>query len=155
MASFNKFNNFVENIAEKIVDLENDTLMVLLTNTEPDPADTHVDTVETPCVVEGTSNAVEVAAGNGYTKKGNQATVTTSEQSAGTYKLVLADPTTWEAAGGTIGPFRYAVLYSDTGGAEATRPVIGWWDYGSAVTLQIGETFKVDFDPGTGVLTIA
>ena len=155
MASFNKFQNFVENLAEKIIDLENDTLMVLLTNTEPDPADTHVDTVETPCKVEGTSNAVEVAAGNGYTKKGNQAVVSSSEQSAGTYKLVLADPTTWEAAGGTIGPFRYAVLFDDTAGAGATRPVIGWWDYGSAVTLQIGETFKVDFDAGTGVLTIA
>ena len=155
MSVFQKFNNFVENLAEKIIDLENDTLMVLLTNTSPNAADTHVDTVETPCKVEGTSNAVEVAEGNGYTKKGNQAVVSSSEQTAGTYKLVLADPTTWEAAGGTIGPFRYAVLYSDTGGAAATRPVIGWWDYGSAVTLQIGETFKVDFDAGTGVLTIA
>ena len=98
---------------------------------------------------------MEVAAGNGYTKGGNQAAISSSEQSAGTYKLVLADPATWTAAGGTIGPFRYAVLYNETGGAAATRPVIGWWDYGSEITLQIGETFKVDFDAGTGVLTIA
>lgn len=154
MSSFNKFQNTVENLAEGVIDLENDTLMVLLTNTAPNAADTHVDTVETPCKVEATSNAVEVAAGNGYTKKGNQAVVSTSEQTAGTYKLVLTDPATWTAAGGTIGPFRYAVLFSDSGGAAATRPVVGWWDYGSAVTLQIGETFTVDFDAGTGVLTL-
>ncbi len=155
MASFNKFNCFVEDVAEKKHDLGADTLKVLLTNTSPNAADTHVDTVETPCKVEGTSNAVEVAAGNGYTKGGNQAAISSSEQSAGTYKLVLADPATWTAAGGTIGPFRYAVLYNETGGAAATRPVIGWWDYGSEITLQIGETFKVDIDAGTGVLTIA
>jgi len=154
MAAFLKFNNFVENIAEKIIDLENDTLMVLLTNTSPNAADTHVDTVETPCKVEGTSNAVEVAAGNGYTKKGNQAVVSASSQAAGVYKLVLADPTTWTAGPAAMAPFRYAVLFSDTGGAGATRPVIGWWDYGSEITLGIGETFDVDFDAGTGVLTI-
>jgi hypothetical protein len=155
MAAFVKFNAFVEDLAEKKHDLGADTLKVLLTNTAPVAGDTHVDTVTTPCTVEATSNGVEVAAGNGYTKGGNQATVSSSVQSGGTYKLVLADPATWTAAGGTIGPFRYAVLYNETGGAAATRPVIGFWDYGSSVTLQIGETFTVDFDPTNGVLTLA
>lgn len=154
MASFNKFSCFVEDVAEKKHDLGADTLMVLLTNTVPNAADLRVDTVTTPCTVEATSNAVEVAAGNGYTKKGNQAAISSSSQTGGLYKLVLADPTTWTAAGGTIGPFRYAVLYNDTAGAADARLVIGWWDYGSSITLQIGETFTADMDPTTGVLTL-
>lgn len=155
MASFQKFHCFVEDLAEKKHNLGADTLKVLLTNTAPNAADTHVDTDLTACTVEATSNAAEVAAGNGYTKGGNAATVSSSSQTSGTYKLVLDDPATWTAVGGTIGPFRYAVLYNDSGGTSATRPVIGWWDYGTSVTLQIGETFKVDFDPATGVLTVA
>jgi len=155
MATFNKFNCFVEDVAEGSHDFANDTLMVLLTNTAPNAADTLVDTTDTTCTVEATSNAAEIAAGNGYTKKGNAASLTTSSQTSGTYKLVLADPATWTASGGTIGPFQYAVLYNDTKKTTSTRPPIGWWNYGSAVTLQVGETFKVDFDAGTGVLTIA
>jgi hypothetical protein len=129
--------------------------MVLLTNTVPNAADTVVDTTTTPCTVKATSNASEVAAGNGYAKKGNLAAFTSGAQTSGTYKLVLVDPAVWTAAGGTIGPFRYAVLFNDTAGSTSTRPVIGWWDYGSAVTLQIGETFTVDLDQAAGVLTLA
>jgi hypothetical protein len=71
--------------------------------------------------------------------------------------LVLADPATWTATTATdgtgIGPFRYAILYNDTPTSPAD-PLIGWWDYGSSITLASGETFKVDFDPTNGVLTI-
>lgn len=155
MATYNKFNSFVEDLAEKVHNLGSDTIMVLLTNTAPVAGDTVVDTVSTPCIVKASSNGNEIAAGNGYTKKGNQASVSSSAQSSGTYKLVLSDPATWTASGGTIGPFRYAVMFNDTGGAGATRPVIAWWDYGSSITLQIGETFTVDLDGTNGVLTIA
>jgi hypothetical protein len=64
---------------------------------------------------------------------------------------VLADPATWTATG-AIGPFRYAVLYNDT---SADDDLIAWWDYGSSITLNNGDTFTVDFDPTTGVLTLA
>ncbi|NBU69837.1 MAG: hypothetical protein EBS53_00005, partial [Bacteroidetes bacterium] len=68
----------------------------------------------------------------------------------GTYRLVLADVVF--TATGSVGPFRYAVLYNDT---ATNKELIGWWDYGSSITLATGETFTVDFDPGTGVLTLA
>jgi len=141
MASFNKFNSFVEALAEKVHNLGSDTLKVYLSNATPDAA---ADSVK--------GDLAEISAGNGYTAGGNTAAITSSSQTSGTYKLVLGDPTTWTASGGTIGPFRYAVLYNDT---AANDELIGWWDYGSSITLNTGETFTVDFDAGTGVLTIA
>lgn len=140
MAAFNKFNAFVEALAEKKHDLGADTLKVLLTNTAP---------VATNAVK---ADLTEISSGNGYTAGGNTASVTSSAQTSGTYKLVLGDPATWTASGGSIGPFRYAVLYNDT---AASDELIGWWDYGSSITLASGESFAVDFDPTTGVLTLA
>lgn len=142
MATFSKFESFVEAVAEKKHDLGADTLKVYLTNATPS---TSLDAVK--------ADLAEISAGNGYTAGGNQATITTSAQTSGTYKLVLADPATWTAAGGTIGPFKYAVLYNDT---ATNDELIGWWEYGgAAITLQIGETFTVDFSAANGVLTIA
>lgn len=140
MAAFNKFNSFVEALAEKKHDLGADTLKVLLTNTAP---------LATNSVK---ADLTEISAGNGYTAGGSTASVTSSAQTSGTYKLVLGDPATWTASGGSIGPFRYAVLYNDT---AASDELIGWWDYGSSITLAAGESFAVDFDPTTGVLTLA
>ena len=77
-------------------------------------------------------------------------TFTTKTQSGGTYTLA-ANQVVFTASGGTIGPFRYAVLYDDTPTSPAD-PLIAWWDYGSGITLNDGETFTVKFnntDPGT------
>lgn len=147
MASFNKFQAFVEGLAEAQMNLGSDTLKVFLTDTAPNAA-THTGYDGTT----GSTGPAEIAAGNGYTAGGNTAAVTSSAQTSGTYKLVLGDPATWTAAGGTIGPFRYACLYDDT---ATNNNLIGWWDYGSSITLQDGESFQVDFDPTTGVLTLA
>lgn len=140
MAAFNKFNSFVEALAEKKHDLGADTLKVLLTNTAP---------LATNAVK---ADLTEISAGNGYTAGGNTASVTSSSQSSGLYRLVLGDPATWTASGGSIGPFRYAALYNSS---ATNSELIGWWDYGSSITLADGESFTVDFDPATGVLTIA
>lgn len=139
MASFNKFQPFVENLAEKVFNLGSDTLKVLLTNSAPSAANG----VKT--------DLTEISAGNGYTAGGPTATITSSAQTSGTYKLVLGDVTI-TASGGSIGPFRYAVLYDDT---AASDQLIGFWDYGSSITLADGESITVDFDASAGVLTIA
>jgi len=140
MAAFNKFDSFVEALAEKVHNLGSDTLKVMLTNTAP---------VATNSVK---ADLTEIAAGNGYTAGGNTASVTSSTQTGGLYRLVLGDPATWTASSGSIGPFRYAVLFNDS---ATNKELIGWWDYGSEVTLADGESFAVDFDPTTGVLTLA
>lgn len=139
MATFTKFNPFVENLAEKVFDLGSDTLKVALTNSAP------------LATYSQLSSITQISGTNGYTTGGTAATVSSSSQSSGTYKLVLAD-VVFTASGGSIGPFQYAVLYDDT---ATNDELIGWWDYGAAITLTNGNTFTVDFDPTTGVLTLA
>lgn len=155
MATFNKFNSFVEDMVESM-NLGSDSFYVLLTNTAPNSADTVVDTTTTTCTVKSTSNAAEIAAGSGYTKKGGALTITTASQSGGTYTLA-ANQVVFTATG-TLPTFRYVVLFDDTAGTTSTRPVVGWWDYGvGGVTLNNGETFTVKFNnasPGT-ILTVA
>lgn len=147
MAVFNKFNCFTLDLASKKHNLGNDVLKIYLTNTAPN-ASTHTAYDGTT----GTTGPAEIAAGNGYTATGATAAVSSSTQTSGTYKLVLSDPPTWSATGGTIGPLRYAVLYNS---ASAGKELIGWWDYGASVTLQATETVVVDLDQTNGVLTIA
>ena len=139
MASFHKFQPFVENLAEKVFNLGADTLKVLLTNSAPAAAN------------GVKSDLTEISAGSGYTAGGATASISSSAQTSGTYKLVLGDVTI-TASGGSIGPFRYAVLYDDT---AASDQLIGFWDYGSSITLADGESITVDFDASAGVLTIA
>lgn len=138
MASYNKFQSFVEALAEKVHNLGSDTLKVALTNSAP---------VNTNTVL---ANITQISAGTGYTSGGTQATIASSAQSSGTYKLTLNDVVF--TASGSMGPFRYAVLYNDT---ATNDELIAWWDYGSALTLGSGDSFTVDFDASNGVLTIA
>lgn len=139
MATYNKFNSFVEDVAEKVHNLGADTLKVALSNTAP---------VATNTIF---SNITEISAGNGYTAGGTAASIASSAQTSGTYKLTLND-VTFTASGGSIGPFRYAVLYNST---AASGNLISWFDYGSSITLATGESLLVDFDATNGVLTIA
>ena len=138
MASFNKYQNGVEALVEGI-NAGSDVWKVALSNRTPVVAS---DT--------GLASAVEISAGNGYTAGGNAATTSSSSQTSGTYKLVLNSPSAWTATGGSIGPFQYAILYDST-----TDNLIGYWDYGSPVTLSTGESFSVILDGTSGVFTVA
>jgi hypothetical protein len=140
-SSFNKFNTFVQDIGSILHSLGADSIQVLLTNTAPNAADTVVDTTTGTCTVKSTSNAAEIAAASGYAKGGPSLASVTWAQVAGTAKLYAA--AILISAGATIGPFRYAVLYNNSRGTTATRPVIGWFDYGSVVTLNSGDTFTL------------
>lgn len=138
MATFTKFNSFVEAVAEKVHNLGSDTLKYALTNTAPTSANTVL------------ADITQVSNGGGYTTGGTAATTSSSAQSSGTYKLVLADVVFTATTG--FGPFRYAVLYNDT---ATNDELIGYWDYGSSITLLAAETFTIDADPTNGILTIA
>lgn len=137
MASFTKFNSFVEAVAEKVHNLGSDTLKVVLTNSAPSASNTVL------------ADITQIANGTGYTTGGSQASQTSSSQTSGTYKLVCSDVVF--TASGSMGPFRYAVLYNST---AANNELIGCWDYGSSITLASGDTFTVDFDATNGVLQL-
>lgn len=137
MASFVKYQKGVEALVEGI-NAGSDAWKVALTNRAP--------VVATDATL---TDATEISAGNGYTAGGNAASTTSSAQTGGVYKLILASPATWTATGGSLGPFRYAVLYDST-----TNNLIGYWDYGSAVTLGVGESFAVSLDGTNGVFSV-
>jgi hypothetical protein len=141
MATFQKFEQFVEDVAHKVHDLETDTLKIMLTNSAPSAS---LDAV--------LADLTEISAGNGYSAGGSQATQSSSGQTSGTYKLVVGD-VTFTASGGSIGPFRYAVIYNDTPTSPAD-PLIGWWDYGTNVTITDGNSFLVDTSAANGILQL-
>jgi hypothetical protein len=145
MATFNKVNDFVVNAVHNM-DLESDQIVVALSNTAP-----------------GSESSNPTADGNGvlanvteisYTNcSSRNVTTTSSTQTGGTYKLVLAD-ITLSASGGDVGPFRYVYLYNDTVTSPAD-PLIGYYDYGLSLTLNDGDSFTLDFSATNGVIQIS
>jgi hypothetical protein len=141
MASFTKYQQFVDDLANKVHDLigTDDTLKVALSNTTPNVATHNV-----------LADVSEISAGHGYSAGGSD-TQNDGSESGGTVTVTGVD-VVFTASGGTIGPFRYVILYNDTPTSPAD-PLIGYWDYGSSITLNDGETFTVDF--GSSLFTIA
>jgi hypothetical protein len=139
MAAFNKFNAFVEHVAEKVHNLGADSLVLALCAAANAP-------------VAGNSVIADLTQIS-YTNLSSRAiTTSASSQTSGTYKLVLTDVVL--TASGTVAAFRYVVIYNDTPTSPAD-PLIGWYDYGTDLTLINGETFTVDFDGSNGVIQIA
>lgn len=141
MATFNKFQDFSEQLIRGVHDFDAHTFKVYLTNTAPSAS---LDAVK--------ADLAEISAGNGYTAGGTATTITLAETTGTT--TVSGTQVVFTASGGSIGPFQYAVLYNDT---SASDNLVGWWDYGSAVTLADGETFTwkpSNANPGA-ILTLA
>lgn len=142
MAAFNKFNCFVQDVANALHDMKTGTAQVYkvyLTNALPAATNT-------------VYNApADLPAGNGYAAGGMSIGTTTGSQTSGTFRFFGAANPAWTATGGSIGPFQYAVLYNST---SPTKPLIGWWDYGTGVILTNGNTFTVALDQVNGILTI-
>ncbi len=136
---YNKFNVFVEHLADKVHDLLGaggtgaDALKVYLSNTAPDPA-----------LHQVKADLLEIAAGNGYPAGGLSLPNQNGTRSGGTFTL-SADQIVLTASGGSIGPFRYFVLYNDTP-TNPADPLIAWWDYGSSITLNDGDSITIRFN---------
>lgn len=136
MATFNKFNDFSEQLVIGVEDFDANTYKVMLVNS---PAPVATNSVK--------ADLTEISAGNGYSAGGTATTIAVSETSGTT--TVTGTQVVFTASGGSIGPFRYVVLYNDT---AASKNLVGWWDYGSSISLADTETFTVKFNnasPGT------
>ena len=131
MATFNKFQDFSEQLVNGVQNFTSDTYKVCLSNSAPVATNTAL------------ANITQISAGNGYTSGGTATTITVAESSGTT--TVSGTQVVFTASGGSIGPFRYVVLYNDTTATPVNKPLVGWWDYGSAVTLADTETFTVKF----------
>ena len=136
MATFVKSQPFVEQLAEKVHNLGSDTLTVALTNTAPNATDATLSQITQISYTNCSSRALTTSA---------------SSQTSGTYKLVI-DDLVLTASGGSVGPFRYVVIYNDT---AASDQLICYFDYGSSITVAAGETFTLNFDGSAGLLTLA
>lgn len=140
MAAFVKFNCFVEALSEAKHNLGADTLRLLLSNVAPNTATATVK-----------ADLTEITPGNGYSAGGPSVTISSSAQTGGVYKLVGGDVTI-TAAGGSIGPFRYVILYNDT---AANDDLIGYWDNGSSITLADTESLPIDFSSVNGIIQLS
>jgi len=140
MAAFNKINAFVLDVANKQHDMKtgtSDVYKVYLTNTLPVATNTVYNT------------PVDLSTANGYTAGGTTIGTITGSQTSGTFSFSGGTNPSWTASGGSIGPFQYAMLYNST---NASKPLIGWWDYGTPLTLTNGNTFTVSLP--SPILTI-
>lgn len=138
MATFTKFQPFVEKLAEKAHNLGSDQLVIALTAAANAPVNTN----------GVLADLTQIS----YTNLSSRnITTTSSAQTSGTYKLVLAD-LVLTASGGAVATFRYVVVYNDT---ATNDELIAFYDYGSNLTLADGETLTIDFDGSAGFLTIA
>ena len=145
MATFNKLNNVAALPWNGGCILSTDVLKIILTNTTP---------VATNSVYADVSGN-ELATANGYTAGGATVTTVSSTQSAGLWKFIgTAASPTWTASG-AVGPFRFVILYDSTPTTPFLKPLLGWWDYGSSLTMQSGDTFTVQFDAGNGILQMS
>jgi hypothetical protein len=138
MATFNKFQKFVEDLAFGVHNFTSDstcTITIALTAVAP---------IATNSIL---ANLTQISYANFSDRV---VSISASGHTTGTYKLTLTDKTL--TASGITEAFRYVVLYNDD---PATDPLIGYYDYGSSIALATGETFTIDFDGINGVLTLA
>lgn len=141
MATYNKFQDFSEQLVIGTHDFDTNVFKVYLSNTTPSAS---ADAVK--------ADLPEISAGNGYNAGGATTTITVAEVTGTT--TVSGTQVVFTASGGSIGPFQYVVLYNDT---SASDNLIAWWDYGSALTLNDGESFTVKFSNTTpgAIFTLA
>jgi hypothetical protein len=139
VATFNKFNQFVEDVAKGVHNLSSGTLTVALCAAANAP-------VASNTVL---ANLTQINYAN---LSSRVISITSCVQTSGVLKLILGDLTL--TASGAVATFRYVVIYNDTPTSPAD-PLIGWYDYGQDVTLANGETFLCDFDGTNGVLQLS
>lgn len=142
MATYTKYETWVQNVGDKLIDQFGTT-------------DTYRAIIHTDAPVVATDNALadltEIGGSNGYTTGGNDITFN-STRSGGTITSTAVD-VVWTASGGNLGASttgRYFTIYDDT---STGNNVMCSFDYGATFTVATGETMTLDF--GASLYTFA
>lgn len=140
MASYVKYENFVQVLFNKEVDLfgTNETVNAVI----------HTDA---PVVATDTTvaNLTQIT-GTGYSAGDIQNDAT---RTGGTVTMTGVDFVWTAGAADWTATARYVSIYDDTPTTPTADPLIAYWDYGSTFAVGNGETFTLDF--GASVLTLA
>lgn len=134
-STFTFYQDFKDQLGRGVHNLASHDIKVALTNTAPNAA-TH--TVLADIAQLSTGGGYTGGAGGGVSLTGVSYTET-----GGTSTFIATD-TVITASGGSIGPFRYAVLYNNTPTSPAD-PLIGWLDNGTSITLLDGDALTLDY----------
>ena len=136
------YGSFLLKALNKEIDWDPDTIKVaLLTSSYTPNQDTH------DYFDDVVANEVS---GTGYTAGGNTLASKTITYDGSTNKVVLdAADTTWSSSTITA---RYAVVYDASPATNATRPIIGYVDFGSDQSSSSGN-FTITWD-ATGIVVI-
>jgi hypothetical protein len=142
VAAFNKINLFSQDLSRGVHNFTSgaQTFDVELSNTA---------TVATNHLY-GDISANEVVNGGGYTTGGAASAI--SDSSTAGVETVSAASVTWTGSGGGFGPFRYATVYNFTV-SSPLKPLVAWFDYGSSISLNAGDTFQVSWASGFFTVT--
>jgi len=132
------FDDLAEQIGKGVHDFSTHTFKLALTNSAPNAA-TH----------DELADITEISASGGYTSGGYTLTSVGYSESGGTATLTTSSPFTITASGGSVGPFQYLVIYNDTSTGDK---LVGYYNYGSALTLADGESLAIT--SGSGHLTV-
>lgn len=144
MATYNKHNDYAEQVNKAVHNWSSHTFKAAFTNTAP---------VATNSVL---ADLTQITAAGGYTAGAGGGltldTVTLTE-TTGTAKVTIADEV-FTATGASVGPLRYVDIYNDSATTPADA-LVCWYDYGSSITLADTETFTIDFDATNGLWQFA
>jgi hypothetical protein len=139
MATMQKFQDFVEQLLRGVHNFGGHTFKAALTNVAP------------AATSAALADITQIANGGGYVAGGYVLDSVVLSETAGVAKVVIADEVI-TAAGGAIGPFRYVAVYNDT---ATNKNLVNFYDYGSSITLNDGESMTLDFDQAAGVFTLS
>lgn len=141
MATYNKHQDYAEQLNKAVHNWSSHTFKAAFCNTAPTAANSIL------------GDLTQISAAGGYSAGGVTLDTVTLTEASGTAKVTIADEV-FTASGASVGPLRYVDIYNDTPTSPAD-PLVCWYDYGSSITILDGESFTIDFDGTNGLWQFA
>lgn len=140
MATYNKFQDYTEQLNKGVHNWSSHTFKVAFSNSAPAATNTIL------------SDITQISSGGGYTAgAGGGLTLdgVTLSETSGTAKVVITDEV-FTATGATVGPFQYLPIYNDSATSPADA-LVCWYAHTTTFTLLDTESLTIDFDATNGL----